>query len=195
HNKCFGLQHMTIRPYAGGSEEQDGLSILQYADDTLNNSDWKIWMEREAYLSYSGSRENRLLSLINEDGIATVATVLATVPLNYITCSVDLTNSGQFTVQSMYMSIINNGNINIFMWYLLKGVVAVSVAFHLFINCHVAHFITNVYLFAGLRCIDHFSSKREYIKNFPLLACMHGAIHNNALLANLFHLIGLSLMP
>ncbi|KAL5649259.1 hypothetical protein ACJX0J_040068, partial [Zea mays] len=86
---------------AGGSEEQDGLSILQYADDTLNNSDWKIWMEREAYLSYRGSRENRLLSLINEDGItnkvlaghldgysilydfATVATVLATVPLNW----------------------------------------------------------------------------------------------------------------
>ncbi|KAL5661148.1 hypothetical protein ACJX0J_028273 [Zea mays] len=118
---------------AGGSEEQDGLSILQYADDTLNNSDWKIWMEREAYLSYRGSRENRLLSLINEDGIG-----------EYITCSVDLTNSGQFTVQSMYMSIINNGN------------VAVSVAFHLFIDCHVAHFITNVYLFAGLRCIDHF---------------------------------------
>ncbi|KAL5673586.1 hypothetical protein ACJX0J_017892, partial [Zea mays] len=109
---------------AGGSvEEQDGLSILQYADDTLNNSDWKIWMEREAYLSYRGSRENRLLSLINEDGIATVATVLATVPLNYITCSVDLTNSGQFTVQSMYMSIINNGN------------VAVSVAFNLIITC------------------------------------------------------------
>ncbi|KAL5679423.1 hypothetical protein ACJX0J_005808, partial [Zea mays] len=42
--------------------------------------------------SYRGSRENRLLSLINEDGItnkvlaghfATVATDLATVPLNW----------------------------------------------------------------------------------------------------------------
>ncbi|KAL5675545.1 hypothetical protein ACJX0J_011676 [Zea mays] len=105
---------------AGGSEEQDDLSILQYADDTLNNSDWKIWMEREAYLSYRGSRENRLLSLINEDGII---------------LHVHLTNSGQFTVQSMYMSIINNGN------------VAVSVAFH---KCLLIYFLI------GLRCIDHF---------------------------------------
>ncbi|KAL5651155.1 hypothetical protein ACJX0J_036613, partial [Zea mays] len=79
-------------PLAKEEEQVDGLSILQYAYDILNNSDWKT----------RGSRENRLLAkwdilcqpkdqgglgiqnidLINEDGIATVATVLATVPLN-----------------------------------------------------------------------------------------------------------------
>ncbi|KAL5679424.1 hypothetical protein ACJX0J_005809, partial [Zea mays] len=41
--------------------------------------------------------------------------------------------------------LINNGN------------VAVSVAFHLFIDCHVAHFIRNDLGFlVGLRCIDRF---------------------------------------
>ncbi|KAL5675853.1 hypothetical protein ACJX0J_011984, partial [Zea mays] len=183
HNKAPGLDGFPAEFYqaydnAGGSEEQDGLSILQYADDIINNSDWKTlsgWKGKLMSLSYRGSRENSLLSyilakwdilcqpkdqgglgiqnidLINEDGI----TFKRIISGKYITCS--------FTVQSMYMSLINNGN------------VAASVAFVIWMKPIIIYLltvITNVYLFAGfligLRCIDRFPFLSEISSTLSL---------------------------
>jgi hypothetical protein len=122
-----------------------------------------IWMGTQSFMI----RYPTLYHIVRHKS-ATVATVLATIPLNvsfrralvgqnltlwynlvasilHVQLSADrdifkwnLTNSGQFTIQSMYMSLINNGivfnhkeiwkhklplKIKIFMWYLLKGVV------------------------------------------------------------------------
>ncbi|KAL5660034.1 hypothetical protein ACJX0J_027159, partial [Zea mays] len=103
-NDAETIQQHTTRAKAEGQVE--GL----YADDTLLDTNA---LSETCQMGHPMFWEDKWLGHQS----ATVATIFGRVPLN-------------FTVQSMYRTLINNGN-----------VVIKNVASHLFINCHFAHHI------------------------------------------------------